>query len=173
MKAADRELARLLDSIKLKGDAIAKTFADIRNSSRALGDVINLRGMVALRPLDPSRAGAAMTATAGAMQEIKAAMALDKQQDDQKREVQRLRDEESSITDPQLRLPKLKAIEEAMDDRLKTLIAQLQRINNAAETLAPVASFKAMSYHKQFWSSFASVAEEDQPEPAAPVSMRL
>ena len=162
VKIADRELVKLQDAIAVKEKQIAVAFVDVRNSSRALGDVVSSKGDVALRSLhtDEERTGA-REAHSGAMTRIKLAFALNPKQDELRAQIQTLREAVDKETDPAARLAALKPLDKALGERLAVLKSMIDQVQVAGLIIAPYATKQAMSHRPKFWSSVGGSVDKE------------
>jgi hypothetical protein len=84
---------------------------------------------------------------------VKNAYALAAQDEATRKEIEKLRVEMDTHTDPAERLPFLKSIDAKTLERLTTLKKMLDEIEAAGAIIAPYATKNAMEDHKAFWRS--------------------
>jgi hypothetical protein len=153
-KPAEVEFKKVQDSLFLRDKQVSAIYGQIRAESKALGDVVKKNGDIAARNLttDDDRTGF-HAAQPGTMLRVKNAYALAAQDEATRKEIEKLRLEMDTHTDPAERLPFLKAIDTKTLERLKILKQMLDEIELGGVLIAPYATKNAMEDSKAFWRS--------------------
>jgi hypothetical protein len=172
LKAKDRELAKLQDTIEVTEKRIAGLRTEIRDSSKALGDVIGGKGSIALRLGVDS--AVSQLAVGSAKAYIAAANAADGRQSALQPQIDAARDAFTAAQEPAARLAALRALAGLLEQRRKLMQETLDFVRQAGKAVYHVASRKAKAGNPYFWETLGeSEKEEERPEHGPPVSMEL
>lgn len=163
--ADQRDLAKLQDHV---ADKIASTVAirkEVRTKSKALGDAIGPKGSVAVRlGLDSKTVGEHQSA---AMANIRLATEMDQKQAGLDKKIDELREAAAAAAskEPKDQVEAMRALDKALDERLKYLQMVIHYIEAAAKDVVPITTRNAMSGNPAFWASVGGGAEEPREAP--------
>jgi hypothetical protein len=172
LKAKDRELAKLQDTIEVTEKLIVNLRTVVHDTSKALGDVIGRKGSIALKVGIDRSVGESAVASAKGF--IAAATNADNQQSALQAQIDAARDAFTAAHEPAARLAALRTLASLLEQRRKLLQEMVDYIKQAGKAVYHVATRTSKAGAPWFWETLGeSEKEEEPPGPAAPVSMTL
>ncbi len=166
---ADRESAKLQGRIHAAEVSTGALRAEIRASSRGLGDAIGSKGSTALKVGVDSQVAQVQIALAKSW--IRQATAADKSQAALDPRIAELREAWTAADQRAARVAALTSLAQVLEERVRLMRQTIAAIREAGKAVFPVTTRTAMSSNPEFWQSLGMAEAEE--EAAGTTSMRL